>query len=139
MDCYIHNYYQGVPEIQIKLSSGNRSVFKCCFWFVVVFFFNGKTKTKRKLTWPFKYYSSDLQLVLFEQIITACSELNYSPTCLYCSYCDHEIKKKKEITDNDMLLLKQICIVLEQMAILTLSKKNCLLELILNSVSNPEV
>lgn len=45
----------------------------------------------------------------------------------------------KSKTGNDMHLLKQIYIVLEQMAILTLSKKNCLLELILNSVRNPEV
>lgn len=45
----------------------------------------------------------------------------------------------KSKTGNDMLLLKQIYIVLKQMATLTLSKKNSLLELILNSVRNPEV
>lgn len=45
----------------------------------------------------------------------------------------------KSKTGNDMHLLKQIYIVLEQMAILKLSKKNCLLELILNFVRNPEV
>lgn len=31
----------------------------------------------------------------------ACPGLNYSPTCLYCGYCDHEISKKKK-KDNDI-------------------------------------
>lgn len=72
-------------------------------------------------------------------IMIAFPEMNYFPAPLYCSYSDHEIKKKKrkEITDNYILLVKQIYIVLEQMAILTLSKKKYLLELILNSVRNP--